>query len=175
MKKIAFLAFVVLSAVTLSACTPGKTVNEKISEEIVEKTLEGQTGAKVDVDSQGKNITIKSDDGQVQYSAGGEVDLPQNFPRELIVVDDAKVILASSGEGNSAISYVTNFEHEIVKQKYVGGLAGQGWKKEMEVDAGSGIMLTFRKETMSVVINVGENANNDQPGKTLVNVMYAIE
>jgi len=44
-----------------------------------------------------------------------------------------------------------------------------------EVEAGSGIMVTFSKETMSVVINVGENTNNDQPGKTLVNVMYATE
>lgn len=175
MKKIFVLGFVVLSAVTLSACTPGKTVNEKIGEEVAERAIEQQTGAKVDIDSQGEKVTINSEEGQVQYSAGGDVDLPENFPKELIIAGDAKVVMASSSDQSSTVSFVTNMEQTAVKQGYLDTLTGQGWKKEMEVDAGTGVMMSFNKERVNLVINIGENNIEDQAGKTLVNVMYATD
>lgn len=175
MKKIFVFGLVVLSMVGLSGCTPGQTVNEKIGEEMAERAIEQQTGAKVDIDSQGEKVTINSEEGQVQYSAGGEVDLPDGFPKELIMAGDAKVIMASSSDQTSTVSFVTNVEKTAIKQEYLDGLTGQGWKKEMEVDAGTGVMMSFNKERTNVVINIGENNADDHPEKTLVNVMYAIE
>jgi len=174
MKKIIVLSFIVLTVTAvLSGCTPKKTVNEKIGEEIAEKMIEAQTGAKVDVDSQGEKITINSGEGQVQYSAGGQVDLPENFPRELIMASDAKIIMASSSEGNSTVSFVTNEEPMVMKERYISGMTGLGWIKEMEVNISQATMISFKKDKMNVAVNVGENNTKEQQGKSFININFA--
>jgi len=176
MKKIMVSSFIVLMVATIfSGCTSKKTINEKVGEKIAENMIEAQTGAKVDIDSQGEKVTINSDEGQVQYSAGGQVDLPENFPRELIMASDAKIIMASSSEGNSTVSFVTNEEPMVMKEKYVSGLAGLGWKKETEVSISGATMINFTKENMNVVVNIGENNTKDQQGKSFVNITFVIE
>jgi hypothetical protein len=176
MKKTIFLGIVILStAMALSACTPQKTINQKVGEKIAENMIEAQTGGKVKIDSQGENVTIKSEDGQVQYSAGGQAKLPDNFPKELIVVGDAKIIMSSSSEKSSSVSYVTNDEQSVIVEKYISGLTGSGWKKESEINVSGAAMLSFTKETMNVAINIGENNTNDQPGKSFVNVIFSTE
>jgi len=176
MKKIIVLSFIVLTVTAvLSGCTPKKTVNEKIGEEIAEKMIEAQTGGKVDIDSQGEKVTINSDEGQVQYSAGGQVDLPKNFPKELIVVSDAKIIMASSSDQNSTAAYVTNEEQASIKEKYISRLTGLGWQKAAEVNVSGAMMINFTKENTNVVVNIGENNTENQSGKSFVNVVFTIE
>lgn len=85
-------------------------INDKIGEQIAEKAFEAQTGARVDIDSQGEDVTIKTEEGQTQYSAGGRAKLPDNFPKELVVVSDAKIIMSSSSGLSSSVSYITNDE-----------------------------------------------------------------
>jgi hypothetical protein len=176
MKKTFVLGLVILStAVVFSACTTKKTLQEKAGEKVVEKMIESQTGAKVDIDSQGDNITIKSEDGQTQYSSGGQAKLPDNFPKELIVVNDAKIIMSSSSGQNSSVSYVSNEEQAVIKEKYLSGLVGQGWTKETEVNIENASMISFAKEKINVAVNIGENNTNDQPGKSFVNVIFTVE
>ncbi|MFA5828439.1 MAG: hypothetical protein WC841_03745 [Candidatus Shapirobacteria bacterium] len=175
MKKVTVLGLVILSVAALSGCTPGKTVNEKIGEEMAERAFEAQTGAKVDIDSQGEDITIKTEEGQTQYSAGGQAKLPDNFPKELIVSNDAKIIMSSSSGQSSTVSYITDDEQAVIAEKYIGGLTGQGWEKESEVNISGAIMLGFNKEKMNVAVNIGENSTKEQAGKSFVNVVFTVE
>jgi hypothetical protein len=172
MKKFIILGLIILSSTfVLSACT----TKQKIGEELVEKTIEKQTGAKVDIDSQGENVTIKSDDGQTQYSAGGQAKLPDNFPGELIVTDDARIILSTSSEQSSSVAYISDLSQDVLKERYVKNLVEKGWKKETEVNTEKAFMINFSKDKINVVVTIGENNTKEQAGKSLVNVILAIE
>lgn len=166
---------VLISALTLSACGIGNTVNQKVGNKIAEKVIESQSGGKVDVDSNGEKVTIKTDDGQTQFAAGGDVKLPDNFPKELVVADDAKLMMATSSGNSSSISYLTNSEQKTVMEKYIATLTGSGWKKEMELDTGEGKMTNFSKGKEAVTVVVGANSSNENTEKTSVMVTLVTE
>jgi hypothetical protein len=151
-----------------------KKINQKVGEKIMEKVIESQTGAKVNIDSNsnGGDITIKTEDGQTQYSAGGGVKLPDSFPQELIVVDDAKLIMASSSDNGSSVTYFTNYDQTTIFEKYINDLVRLGWKKEMEVNTDQGKMINISKENEGAVITIGDNSSKDTTAKNTVNIIW---
>lgn len=175
MKNSYFLGIsLVAISVALSGCS-NKTIGQRVGDTMTEKTIEAQTGAKVNVDSNGENVTIKTKDGQTQYSAGGAVKLPDDFPKELIAASDAKLIMSSSSEGGSSLTYLTNDDMTKVSEKYISSLTGAGWKKEMETSTAQAIMLNFSKDKKTAFIIVGTNDSKDQTEKTTVNITYTVE
>jgi hypothetical protein len=170
-KSVIFGFVIIVATLVLSACGASKTAGQKAAEKI----LEAQTGGKVKVDSNGENVTIKTEEGQTQYSAGGAVKLPDNFPKDLIVVDDAKLIVASSSEQGGSVAYLTNFDQTEVFEKYLKDLPAAGWKKEMEVSLGEGKMINFSKDKESVSIVMGANTSKDETAKTTVNITLVLE
>lgn len=166
----------IISAVLLlSGCGPSEWLGKKTGEKIMEKTIESQTGGKVDVDSGKNEMTIKTDEGQVQVSQGGQAKIPENFPKELIAAGDAKVIVSTSTENGSSVAYITDEEQQAMLEKYKSDLIGQGWKKDMELDTGTAKMLNFSKGEQKVTISIGENNSKDQSEKTMVNVILVKE
>lgn len=164
-----------LLAVTLIGCSVTDKLSQKAGEELMEKTIEKQTGAKVDINSNGEDITIKSADGQTQYSSGGSAQIPEGFPKELIVADDAKIIMSSSSKTGSSVSYVTNSAQTDISAKLLTTLGALGWEKQMDINSDNSIMLTYAKGSMSAIISIGENDSKEQSGKTFVNVTYVTE
>lgn len=152
-----------------------KQISEKVGEEMMEKTLEAQTGAKVDIDAEGDDVTIKTEDGETQYSAGGTVELPDNFPQELVIAGDAKLILSSSSDAAVSVTYLTNYDQTAVFEKYISDLPGSGWKKDMEIDAGQGKMMNFSRGSEGAVINIGDNNTKDRTAQTLVNITWTTD
>ena len=161
-------------SVVLAGCT-NKTVSQSVGETMMEKSIEAQTGGKVDIDSRGDKVTIKTNEGQTQYSAEGGVKQPDGFPKELIVTSDAKLIIASSSGAGSSLTYLTNSDKVIVSEKYINSLTGFGWKKEMETNTGQGTMLNFSKGNQNAFVVIGDNSTDDKTAKTTVNVTYTIE
>jgi hypothetical protein len=167
----------VILALGLVGTFVAKKVTQKVGEKILEKTIESQTGEKVDINS-GKNggeITIKTNDGKVQYTAGGDVKIPENFPKELIIASDAKAIMASSSENGSTVTYLTNISQDDLYSQYPSALDSLGWKKELEVNTGKGKMLEFKKDKSTVAVTIGDNATKESTEKTLVNLVLSIE
>lgn len=176
MKKSKLLIFVVIGLVILGVAGYfiRKAVSRRIGESAVEKLIEAQTGGKVDVDTNadGSDVTIKTEDGSFQYSAGGDVKIPDGFPKELIVASDAKLTFATSSNDGASISYLTNASLDSIFNEYKSKLAGLGWKKEMELTTDENRMLNFSKSTEAAAITIGDNTSSDNPQKTTVSVIY---
>lgn len=165
----------IVGVIAIGGYFASKKINQSVGENIMEKMIEAQTGNKVDIESgsNGQDITIKTDDGQTQFSAGGDVKVPANFPQELILADDAKLIIASSSEAGGSIAYLTNLDQTTVFNKYIADLSDLGWKKTMEVNSGEGKMITVSKDQDVAYVTIGENSSKDQSAKTLVNIVWA--
>lgn len=170
-KKIFFGLAVFVLAVILSGC--GKSISQQVGEQMAENAIESSTGGKADVDINQGDVTIKTEEGESQYSASGEAKLPEGFPKELVVADDAKIIISSSAAGGMTVSYTTASEQAVIFEKYKTDLADSGWKKEVEVDSGdSGKMASFSKDKNNASVTINENSSEEQDGKTIVSVVF---
>jgi hypothetical protein len=172
MKLILILPAVVLLA---AGCGLGDTAGKKVGESIVENAIESQTGGKADISSEDRNVSIKTKEGETRYSSGGEVKLPENFPKEMIIADDAKIIISNSSEGGSSVAYTSETDPQSLFDKYKNELPGKGWKQETIMDIGSAKMAIFSKENLNVNISIGDNNSSENSGKSMVNVMLIKE
>jgi hypothetical protein len=176
MKQTIFLAVAMLvAAAALSGCGLGQSRGEKAGEKMAEKALEAQTGGKVDIDANNGKVNIKTKDGESQISTGGDIKVPDSFPKELIAAEDAKVIVATNSENGDTIAFTTDTDQSTIFEKYKTELPGAGWKQEMVIDLGNGKMASFSKGELKATINIGENSSKDKPGQTMVNLVLIKE
>src|SRR5690554_4367684 len=73
-----------VGAFLLASCSPGDLIGSAV-EKGVEKGVEAATGSEIDIDEDGGNITIQTDDGE--FSMGGGAELPEGFPDEVPLID----------------------------------------------------------------------------------------
>jgi hypothetical protein len=167
-------AVAVVAVLALVGYSASRKINQKVGEKVMEKAIEAQTGAKVNIDSNsnGENVTIKTEDGQTQYSAGGSAKLPDGFPQELILADDAKLIMSSTSATGSSVTYLTNLDQTAVFEKYLANIPVLGWKKDMEADLGQGKMLNISKGSEAAVVTIGDNNSKDTSAKTTVSIIW---
>jgi len=174
MNKITPFVFV-LSLVILSACGPVDKLNQKNTENIIEDAIKSQTGGQVDVDSEDGEVTIKTSDGQTHFSSSGQAAIPDGFPPEMIIAEDAKIIISTSSENNISISYTTLWQQTDLRQKYLDIIPALGWKKVTEVDTGNGYMVSFSKDTAALMITIGPNSDENKPGNSIVSIVLTSE
>ena len=93
----------------------------------------------------------------------------------LVIAEDAKIMMSSTAEGATTITYSTAIEQGEILKKYISTLAGLGWKKEMEIDMGAGKIASFSKDKEKTSVTIGENSNNAELGQTMVSVTYVVE
>jgi hypothetical protein len=176
-KSIATAVFVISAVLLLSGCWPFPS-QKQVGEKIMEKAIESQTGGKVDVNAEKNSMTINGEEGSTTVSGEGQAKLPDNFPSDIFVYSDAKIIVASAmKEGDSfSVTYATETSVDDAFSKYKDELTGNGWTKENEVDLGTqGKMLNFKKENRSVLVTIGIDNDGQNKGKTMVSVVVSTD
>ena len=78
-------------SLVLSACGQSE---EKAAEILAEKALEANSGQDVDVDidEDGETVTIQTEQGTIKQSSGDNVALPDDFPTDVTLPGDYKVM-----------------------------------------------------------------------------------
>jgi hypothetical protein len=174
-KKTLFVLTLLAVAMLASGCGLGSTVGRNAGDRMAEKAIERETGGKADVNTSDGKVSVKTQEGETQYSAEGDVKLPQGFPEELVMADDAKIIISNSSASGDSIAYTTQSDQSELFEKYKSGLAEKGWKQVSVVDIGTAKMGSFSKEKVSANITIGENSSKENAGKTLVNIVLIKE
>lgn len=175
-----FLGVIVLGAIiTLSGCGLTDWAGKKVGEKIVEKGIEAQTGAKADINSDGGISTVTGKDGSMSFSDQGNAKLPENFPKDVFIYNDAKIAAVISGsetnEGYS-INYITGANENDAFSKYKEEMAKNGWKKDSEADMGAdGKMLNYSKGDSKTMVIIGTDKNDGGTGKTTIILNVSID
>jgi hypothetical protein len=176
-KMLAGIVLVISAAVLVSGCWPFPS-SEKVGEKIMEKTIESQTGGKVNVDADKNEMTINSEQGSTTFSGGGNAKLPDNFPNDVFIFDDKQIIMSSSGTSadDFSVSYVTSVSADEVFSKYKSEMVAKGWKKDSDFDIGAqGKMLSFSKSKRRIGVTIGENKDGDYAGKTSILIVGTVD
>ncbi|MBP9817915.1 hypothetical protein KBC75_04175 [Candidatus Shapirobacteria bacterium] len=165
------LALVIGCGLVLSACGVKDKIEQKVTSKVVEHQIEEQSGGKVKVDD--GQITVKTDDGQVQYSTGDDVKVPEGFPKELIVGANTKMEVAATSDKGYSLTYTTGDTKKDVFDGFL-ALTSVGWKKEMELNTDSGMMLVLGKDKLKVTVAMSQTEGTDKTSTT-VNVVLGME
>lgn len=123
-------------ALTLTGC--GNAV-ESIAQAGIEKAMEDQTGAEVDVDADG-GVTIENEDGSVKMGAAAE--LPADFPSEF-PLPDGTLTTVYQASGGWSLSYEGVDEAEV--DSLVDHYTSEGYEKLMAVTSADGALYSFLK------------------------------
>lgn len=127
---------------------------KKAQDAAVETAIERASGSKVDVDKDGDTMTIKTEQGEVKIAAaedGGSVALPADFPKDVYLPADNKLASAMDMGGMQMLNMTTPQELANVSADIEKSMQGQGWKREMAMQAGGGNTLMYSKDKRQVV------------------------
>lgn len=136
-------------ALTAMLVAPGC---KKAQDAAVETAIERATGAKVEKD--GDTMTIKTEQGEVKVATaedGGTVALPADFPKDVFLPSDNKLASAMDMGGMQMLNMTTPQELAAVSADIEKSMQGQGWKREMAMQAGGGNTLMYSKDKRQVV------------------------
>ena len=173
-KRLAAVA-AILAPLGLAGCGLSQTSGEKVAEKYMEKALESAGGGDVDVDAASGKVTIKSEDGQAEFSGGEGVKLPDVFPDNLVLADDAKIIMASKVGSGYSVAYITDETQAQMFTRYKNELVADGWKKTMEMDAGEVQLANFAQDRTTLSATIGQNNSKEESYQTLVSLVYVQE
>lgn len=143
-------------ALVLSAC--GKS-EEKAAETLAEEALEANSGQDVDVDiaDDGQTVTIETEQGTLKQSSGDNVALPDNFPTDVTLPADYKVMsVMTMGPVTSVVMEVPEAPSSVFGD-FKSGQAAQGWKETLSMQGSDGSMLGFEKGDRSLLVNLGKS------------------
>lgn len=166
--KIITGGIIIGALIVLSGCGPN------IGEKMVEKSIESQTGGRVDINSDKGQMNITSNEGDFSMSGEGTATLSSDFPKDIFIASDAKIIFSMANEKDKSYSaaYVTDMSVDDVYSKYKSDLEGRGWasdaKTEMSYDNSKAV--TYKKGAQSVMVIVGLSQDEQWKGKTSVQV-----
>ena len=125
---------------------------KKAQDAAVETAIERATGAKVEKD--GESMTIKTEQGDIKVATaedGGSVALPADFPKDVFLPSDNKLASAMDMGGMQMLNMTTPQELAGVSADIEKSMQGQGWKREMAMQAGGGNTLMYSKDKRQVV------------------------
>ena len=128
---------------------------KKAQDAALETAIEGATGNKVDVQKDGNEMTIKTEQGDLRIATaedGGSVAMPANFPKDVFLPAENTLASAMDMGGMQAVNVATTATLAAVSADVEKTMQAQGWKREMSMQSGAdSSTLIYSKEKRQVV------------------------
>jgi hypothetical protein len=159
-----------------AGCNPLASVQEKVEQKVAEKATEiavdRVTGGKVDLNSKDGSVTFKDNETGNTVAWGADVKLPDDFPKELPVYPDAKIVAAAvdRSDAGNASTYVLSVSDapKVAVAWYETELKKAGWTVKTTLTTEGFESRVFAKGEAQ--INVMSVPGDE--GKTVVNASY---
>jgi len=163
MKKL----LIAVLAAGVSCCGCGKKIAEKVTEKAVERQL-AKDGVKADVNLSDSKMTVKTKDGTVTVSGGGDVKVPDTFPKDVYIYDGASVLASVTVPQGQNLQLQTKDSGEKVMSAYKSKLTAEGWKEEASFNTAQQTMVSFKKGDRMVNVMAMSADGNTQITLTVV-------
>jgi len=162
-----YLLLPVLAIAVLALVGCGKSVSRKAGEKAAEKIIEAQSGGKANVDINGQNVKVETEQGKIE--AGENVKLPSDFPSDVYVIDGTiKIAISGQADEGQTVSIETDKKIEEVLSIYKEKLKSDGWNITGTMNFGEVATVIAEKDDRSVSVSTGAS-----DGKTTVNIVVA--
>ena len=152
----------VLLAAGVAASMGCRRASESVAEKLMAKAIEKNGGGKADVDLSKGKMTVKTDKGEVVVTAGGGATIPADFPKDVFVAQDAKMLATTSIPGTFSLTMESKDGAEKLMEKYVAEMKAQGWKTESTMNMGETLMTSFAKDTRKTSVVMSKSDKGSQ-------------
>ena len=163
MTKVCIVGLIVAGLGVSGGC---KKSSESLAEKLAEKAIEKSSGGKAKVDISGGTVKVQTKDGEMVATSGANASVPDDFPKDVLVLDGAKVLASVKVPDGFAVTMETKEASESVVKKYADAMKAHGWAETATVKMGEGVMLAYGKEkegrTTSVMISKDSHATQLQ-------------
>ncbi len=160
MTRAACLVVVVLLA---AACS--KSPEERLGE----AAIESASGEDVDIERNGEQVSIKTDEGEMKMSAGESLPLPADFPRDVYLPVSYKVNSMMDMAPIRAINLTTSAKVADLFAAAGPAMKAQGFTQKMAIQQSTGhAMLSFEKDKRSVSLSFMDSRS--VAGQTVVSL-----
>ncbi len=144
----------------------------KAGEKAAEKAIERESGGEADVDVGEGKVKIKTEEGEAEIEVG-ETQLPDDFPKEFPIYENAKVSAVYRSEAGGQVRFNVTFElsdsWQDAKDFYKEELPKSGYTIAASSETQDGAMLYLKKGGEDAgLIAFGEAEDNDNLTVTLV-------
>jgi hypothetical protein len=147
-------------AFAFSAC--GKKAEEKAAERAMEKAIEKSGGGQVKVDLSQEQVKIKDQQGEAVFSAKGLAQIPGDFPKDVYVHPNTKVLLVQKINEGFHVLLESAEDPEPLVNLYKAKMKADGWKETAAMAMGATSILTYEKENRKAVVTISQS----EKGKT---------
>lgn len=143
---------------------------QSVAEKMMEKNLENAMGGDAEVDMDGDNIKIETEEG-VSLEVGEGVSLPADFPEDIFVVEGEIVSVMKNVMGAGiSVSVLSDKTMTEVKTMYEEKVVEDGWTMTANMSMGEMEMLVATKESRTLNISIGMEEDENKTAVVL-NVM----
>ena len=145
--RVLSLAAVCVPLLLLSAC-------QRAQDAAVEAALERATGTELEVKDGGKQMTIKTEQGDLKIAsaeAGGSVALPPDFPGDIYLPREHRVDSAIDMAGMQMVNLTSPAGLQPLYDEVGKSMTTQGWKREMTMQEEGGATLMYSKDERQVI------------------------
>ncbi len=149
---------------------------EKATERAIERQIEKASGGKAKVDLSKDKMTIKTKEGEMAISQSGAVDIPADFPKDVLVYKGAVVKMVFKQDKGVSMLLETADDVKKVAQAYQADMKANGWQEVGSMPMADGATLNYEKgkdnEKRNVIVGIGRG---DDEGKTHITLTVAAE
>ncbi len=151
------------------------SAQEKVAENMIESQLREQ-GLDGDVNIDGDEITINmnGEDGEIQFSAGSDAEVPSDFPTDIPIYSNAVVITSLNMPTGVSVQFETQDSQNKIKTFYETKMEGNDWVKISSMD-GMGDMYgaSYIKGESNATVAVMDHPEKE--GYILFSITYSKE
>lgn len=178
----------VLLAVCVSGTGCGKKAPEKMVENIIEKKMEKEgvnadvtvsdgnitikssdkDGGKTDINMSPDKMTISSQDGKSSFTSGSEAKIPDNFPKDVHVYAESKILTAITAPKCFSLTFESKDNTEKILSKYRSEMPAQGWEEEASLNMEKQAMIAYKKDTRTATIIISTDDKTIQINLTVM-------
>ncbi len=162
MKRKKFL-FIVLSLllVVLVGC---KRSSDKATEKTIENVYKSQ-GENVDVsiDSRKGEVSFENKEQgiSVKTSEQGNLEVPDEWPKEVEIYPGGKLVAVFKNEGNIQLTIQTNDSFDKVKAWYDKLMRETDWQQEMNINMGDSWIASYKKDNYQLLFSAAPNEEGE--------------
>lgn len=135
---------------TVSAC--GKKAEEKAPGNTVVLFIENDYEEPGRVDLPLEPLKIEDRTSQAAVPATGNGEIPDEFPRDVFLSPNSKVLISKKVNGRFHFLLESNEAIEILISSYKGKMKFDGWNEIRSVSQGTASVITFKKEKRKAII-----------------------
>ncbi|MFA6272193.1 MAG: hypothetical protein WC693_03730 [Patescibacteria group bacterium] len=148
MKKVSFIAIMLLAV----ALVAGAGCTKKASENAAENILEESTGGDADVDIDDNTVRINVNGSSME--AGDNVSLPADFPSDIYVADGDLKSSSKTAENSFSVTIETTKSVSEMQTEYETELANDGWNVNTSLAFEGMVTLGGEKNDRMVTVSI---------------------